>query len=107
MPAASKAPLCCSTPVVDTSSPLKPPNSKTPEGRHQIERVVEAAIKLSTQIGNSGLGLAIEKLHHESLSNDLLADLLNAILAQRAMPAQMLEFQTYVKNALAVPVLNF
>ena len=75
------------------------PNSKTPQGRHRLEMVVDAAIERSTQIGNLGLGRAIKKLYDESLSNNLLADLLDAVLAQRATPAQVLEFQTYVKNA--------
>jgi len=75
------------------------PNSKTPQGRHRLEMVVDAAIERSTQIGNLGLGRAIKKLYDESLSNNLLADLLDAVLAQRATPEQVLEFQTYVKNA--------
>ncbi|PUU80599.1 hypothetical protein B9Z19DRAFT_1100179 [Tuber borchii] len=64
------------------------PNSKTPQGRHRLEMVVDAAIERSTQIGNLGLGRAIKKLYDESLSNNLLADLLDAVLAQRATPAQ-------------------
>ncbi|CUS07932.1 unnamed protein product [Tuber aestivum] len=75
------------------------PNSKTPQGRHRLEMVVDAAIERSNQIGNLGLGRAIKKLYDESLSNNLLADLLDAVLAQRATPAQVLQFQTYVKNA--------
>ncbi|RPA93164.1 hypothetical protein L873DRAFT_1706454 [Choiromyces venosus 120613-1] len=64
------------------------PNSKTPQGRHRLEMVVDAAIERSNQIGNLGLGRAIKKLYDESLSNNLLADLLDAVLAQRATPAQ-------------------
>lgn len=61
--------------------------------------VVDAAIERSAQVGNVDLGRAIKKLYDESLSNGLLADLLDAVLAQKATPEQIHQFQTYVRNA--------
>src|SRR5205085_1655207 len=75
------------------------PNSKTPQGRHRLSMVVDAAIERSAQVGNMDLGRAIKKLYDESLSNHMLAELLDAVLAQRATPDQVQEFQIYVKTA--------
>lgn len=75
------------------------PNSKTPQGRQRLSMVVDAAIERSAQVGNVDLGRAIKKLYDESLSNSLLADLLDAVLAQKATPEQIHQFQTYVRNA--------
>lgn len=75
------------------------PNSKTPQGRQRLSMVVDAAIERSAQVGNVDLGRAIKKLYDESLSNALLADLLDAVLAQKATPEQIHQFQTYVRNA--------
>lgn len=75
------------------------PNSKTPQGRQRLSMVVDAAIERSAQVGNVDLGRAIKKLYDESLSNGLLADLLDAVLAQKATPEQIHQFQTYVRNA--------
>lgn len=75
------------------------PNSKTPQGRQRLSMVVDAAIERSAQVGNVDLGRAIKKLYDESLSNGLLADLLDAVLAQKATQEQIHQFQTYVRNA--------
>ncbi|KAH0608388.1 uncharacterized protein H6S33_001522 [Morchella sextelata] len=75
------------------------PNSKTPQGRQRLSMVVDAAIERSAQVGNVDLGRAIKKLYDESLSNSLLADLLDAVLAQKATSEQIHQFQTYVRNA--------
>ena len=88
-----------STPVVAASSSLKPPNSRTPQERHRLGKVAHVAIELSTQIGDSGLGCAIKQLYDQSLSNNQIADLIDAVLAQVAMREQLSEFRTYFNNA--------
>ncbi|KAL7275175.1 hypothetical protein RUND412_001896 [Rhizina undulata] len=75
------------------------PNSKTPLGRHRLSMVVDAAIERSAQVGNVSLGRAIKTLYDESLTNSTLAELLDSVLAQRASPEQIHQFQTYVRNA--------
>lgn len=65
--------------------------------------VVEAAITRSAVMGNHNLGQAIKKLHQESQTDESLADLLDAVLAQKATQHQIERFQFYVKTARENP----
>lgn len=83
------------------------PSSKTPQGRQRLSMVVEAAVHRSKITGNVDMGRAIKKLYDESLSDLSLADLLDAVLAQRSTPQQFQQFQNYVRTARANPeILN-
>lgn len=79
------------------------PSSKTEQGRARLSMVVDAAIQRSSLVGNVELGKAIKKLYDESLENNELADLLDAVLAQNARPDQIHQFQTYVRYARENP----
>ena len=82
------------------SSPSRPlPTSRTSTGRQRLEAVVEAAVHKSREVGNPGIGLAIKQIFVESLHNDRLGELLDAILAQKTTQEQTKEFQSYVKKA--------
>ena len=79
------------------------PSSKTPLGRQRLSMVVEAAIHRSKITGSPEMGIAIRKLYDESLSDDSLAELLDAILAQSATAQQFSHFQAYVRAARSDP----
>lgn len=49
------------------------------------------------------MGRAIKKLYEESLTDTGLANLLDAVLAQRSTPEQFQQFQNYVRTARANP----
>jgi len=65
--------------------------------------VVEAAIQRSKITGSPEMGIAIRKLYDESLADDSLAELLDAILAQTATAQQFSHFQAYVRAARRDP----
>ncbi|KAI9809548.1 MAG: hypothetical protein M1827_006783 [Pycnora praestabilis] len=75
------------------------PNSRTPAGRAILEQVVNAAVKRASEIGKGALGLAIKKIFDESLNNPGLAELLDAVLAQRPTKRQTADFQAYIQEA--------
>ncbi|KAA8893443.1 hypothetical protein FN846DRAFT_528564 [Sphaerosporella brunnea] len=79
------------------------PSSKTPQGRQRLSLVVEAAVHRSTITGNGDMGRAIKKLYQESLANEGLAELLDAVLAQKATPEQFQYFQTIARQAREAP----
>jgi hypothetical protein len=79
------------------------PSSKTSEGRKRLSLVVEAAVHRSKITGNTDMGRAIKKLYQESLANDDLAELLDAVLAQKATPEQFQHFQTIARQAREAP----
>lgn len=80
------------------------PCSKTPQGRQRLTMVVEAAITRAESTGNSSLAQAVKKLYRESLTDEGLADLLDAVLAQKATEAQIKQFQGYVRTAREHPI---
>ena len=75
------------------------PSSRTNVGQERLRQVVESAVERSRELGNETLGLAIRKLFEESLHNQTLADLLDAVLSQRPTPRQAADFQAYIKVA--------
>ena len=79
------------------------PSSKTAQGRARLSMVVDAAVHRSRITGHTDMGRAIKKLYEESLSDHSLADLLDAVLAQKSTPQQFQQFQNYVRNARANP----
>ena len=67
--------------------------------KNKLRDVVEKAAKRSAEIGNPGLGLAITKLYEDSLQDQQVAELLDAVLTQKQTPEQVTVFQSYVKSA--------
>ncbi|KAI9778113.1 MAG: hypothetical protein M1835_005003 [Candelina submexicana] len=92
-PRPAAKPIPASIPLLGT------PNSRTPSGRRQLEQVVNAAVKRSSEVGNPDLGLAVKELFDDSLHDQTLADLLDAVLAQRPTPRQAADFQAHIKSA--------
>ncbi|KAL9632933.1 MAG: hypothetical protein Q9164_005002 [Protoblastenia rupestris] len=90
------------TPV--PTSPTRPttaisPTSQSAAAKIRWKRIIDSAVKRAGDLGNPELGLAIRKLYDESTQNPVLADLLDAILSQRATKQQAAAFQVYVKAA--------
>jgi hypothetical protein len=79
------------------------PSFRTAQGRQRLAMVVEAAVHRSKITGNNDMGRAIKKLYDESLTDQDLAELLDAVLAQRSTPQQFQQFQSYVRAARANP----
>jgi hypothetical protein len=65
----------------------------------KLKRVVEAAKSRAMDVGKPDLAEAVHEIWQESLKNQHLTDLLEAILTQKASKAQTEEFQQYVKRA--------
>ncbi|KAI9849729.1 MAG: hypothetical protein M1838_000090 [Thelocarpon superellum] len=81
------------------SSSHATPNSRGQMARAQMKLVVDAAVERATQVGHHHLGAAVKKLYDDSLTNGALADLLDAVLVERATPTQKKDFQHYIKMA--------
>lgn len=64
-----------------------------------LAEIVEAAVVRSREVGNPILGLALRQIHHDALFDETLMNLLGAILAQKATPAQRKQFHAYVRRA--------
>lgn len=75
------------------------PTSKPPTSQGRWQKIVDSAVKRASDLGNVDLGLAIRKLYNESLHDQALARLLDAVLSQRQTPQQAATFQVYVKKA--------
>ncbi|KAI9826312.1 MAG: hypothetical protein M1832_000229 [Thelocarpon impressellum] len=80
-------------------SPLATADSRGQTGRSKMKGVVDAAADRAAQVGHHNLGLALKKLYEDSVTDRILAELLDAVLAQRATPRQKVDFQDYIKNA--------
>ncbi len=92
-PRPAAKPIPASLPLLGT------PNSRTPSGRKQLELVINATVRRSSEVGNPELGLAVKELFDDSLHDQSLADLLDAVLAQRPTPRQTVDFQAHIKSA--------
>jgi hypothetical protein len=67
--------------------------------------VVQAALRRTELTDNKPLGLAIKKLYDESLTDEYLAALLDAVLAKNTSEKQFQQFQTFVRTARNNPEL--
>lgn len=65
----------------------------------KLQRVVEAAKERAIRLGKEDLAAAVHEIWVESLNDDRLTDLLEAILSQRATAKQTEAFQGYVRRA--------
>ncbi|GAB7322936.1 hypothetical protein MBLNU13_g05474t2 [Cladosporium sp. NU13] len=65
----------------------------------KLKAVVDEARRRAIESGKKSLAEAVEEIHTQSLTNQHLTTLLEAILCQNATPAQTAEFQVYVKQA--------
>jgi hypothetical protein len=84
--------------------PLPPPaperiNIKRVYYPEKLKIVVDEAKRRAVESGKKSLADAVEEIHMQSLTNEHLATLLEAILCQNATPEQTTEFQVYVKQA--------
>ena len=61
--------------------------------------VVEKAMERARQVGDQTLGIAIKQTYEDGLSDQSTADVLQAVLTQKATTAQVAEFQAYIKAA--------
>lgn len=97
-----------SEPAPATTKPSKV-SSKTPSSakpkrvydREKLKAVVEAAKIRAMEVGKPELAGAVHEIWLESLTSEILADLVEAILTQKATPEQTVEFQKFVKKAKA------
>ena len=64
-----------------------------------LRETIDAALARSIEKKQRTRGLAIKKLYEEGFTNPNLAELLDAILAQKASEAQQHQFQSYIKLA--------
>ncbi|KAI9832674.1 MAG: hypothetical protein M1819_004259 [Sarea resinae] len=71
----------------------------TPTGRAQLEEVVNVSVQKATSVGNPVLGLCIKKIFADGHQNRKLAEILEAVLLQRATPQQLAAFQACIKEA--------
>ena len=79
-----------------------PTTSSTYTGNAPYESLrdtIDAALARSIEKKQRTRGLAIKKLYEEGFTNPNLAELLDAILSQKASEAQQHQFQTYIKLA--------
>ena len=83
------------SPVRPTSNQSSTVSMSNDEGRWK--KVVDAASQRANEKGNHILGAAIQKLYEESLHDEALADLLDAILSQRQTEQQAADFQIFIK----------
>jgi len=65
----------------------------------KLKAVVDEARRRAIESGKKSLAEAVEEIHTQSLTNQHLTRLLEAILCQNATPEQTAEFQVYVKQA--------
>ena len=75
------------------------PNSRTAAGKTALKGAVDIAVARSVDMGTPILGIAVKRLYEESLENREMADLLDAVLAQKTTPPQAAEFQGFIKAA--------
>jgi hypothetical protein len=96
-----KAPKAVEQPpqVVEKPLPPPPPPVRRIYYGEKLKNVVEEARMRAIESGKKSLADAVQEIHLQSLTNDRLATLLEAILCQNATPEQTTEFQGYVKQA--------
>lgn len=82
-----------------TAASLGTPTSRTGVGQTRLQQIVESAIDRSRELGDPALGIALRQLYEESLRNNVVADLLEAVLSQKPTSQQTAEFQSYIKAA--------
>jgi hypothetical protein len=85
-----------------TAKPEKPPelvNINSVYTPVKLKEVVDEAIKRANETGKKILADAVKEIHLQSLTDQRLTTLLEAILCQNATPEQTTEFQGYVKAA--------
>ncbi|KAL9104979.1 MAG: hypothetical protein Q9163_000151 [Psora crenata] len=80
-------------------TPTLTPTSPVSAAQIRWRRIIDSAVKRATDLGNIELGLAIRKLYDESIQNQVLAELLDAVLTQRATEGQAAAFQVYIRAA--------
>ena len=83
-------------------SPIRPTSNQSPalpinNNDGKWKKIVEAASQRANELGNHILGAAIQKLYEESLHDEVLAELLDAILSQRQTEQQAADFQVFIK----------
>ena len=76
-----------------------PQTSQMSVAQIRWKRIIDSAVKRASDLGNPELGLAIRKLYDESTQNQVLAELLDAVLSQRATEQQAAAFQVYIRAA--------
>lgn len=88
------------TPAEDSTVKMpKKPKKERVYDAEKLKRVVEAAQERARAVGKPDLAAAVHEIWVESLKNNHLTDLLEAILTQTASAAQTEEFQAFVKRA--------
>ncbi|KAI9723436.1 MAG: hypothetical protein M1812_001320 [Candelaria pacifica] len=92
-PRPAAKPLPASVPLLST------PNARTPSGQRQLEAIVNVAARRASEVGNPDLGLALKMLYDDSLHDQTLANLVDAVLASRSTPRQAADFQAHIKSA--------
>ena len=85
--------------AVVPSKALNGTASRTAQGLPKLEEVVDAAVDRANHLGDPVLGDAVKEIYQESLYKDSVADLLNAVLTQKATPAQTADFQSRIRAA--------
>lgn len=81
-----------------TAVPMRAPSSKGSEGRHLLAMTVNAAVESATAAGNLDKALAIQQMYEKSLSDSVLAGLMDAVLAHKATQEQVLQFRAVMKR---------
>lgn len=81
-----------------TAVPMRAPSSKGSEGRHLLAMTVNAAVESATATGNLDKALAIQQMYEQSLSDPVLAGLMDAVLAHKATQEQILQFRAVMKR---------
>lgn len=77
---------------------MRAPSSKGSEGRHLLAMTVNAAVESATATGNLDKALAIQQMYEQSLSDPVLAGLMDAVLAHKATQEQVLHFRAVMKR---------
>lgn len=86
-------------PSIKRHSPPSAPTRKFEYDGDKLKRVVEAAKARAIEVNKPDLAAAVNEIYEQSLVNDELRVLLEAILTQNATPQQNNEFQDYVRAA--------
>lgn len=77
---------------------MRAPSSKGSEGRHLLIMTVRAAIESATVTGNLDMANAIQQMYDSSLSDPVLAELMDAVLAHKATHEQHLQFRAVMRG---------
>ncbi|ORY13294.1 hypothetical protein BCR34DRAFT_481188 [Clohesyomyces aquaticus] len=85
------------TPARDSASQATPPTSNVAT-RQRIQIAVNDAVARSNANHRQNVGIALRKMHDESLHDSRLAAVLESVIHQTSTPVQFREFCQYIKK---------